>query len=208
MTAPFVTSVRVEPSDGPHDYVTVWIRGANVGTLCVGKGDGELLRALLVGDRDCTTGPMAFAKCDRRADVARYDAELAREARETLAGLPPGMTVRDATDAEQLHALAGTIREMRERGNSLMATDGIDAALVREARETIAGYTIVKMAPDGRLSLRDYRGSVHGDRAYLTPTFSPDVAPATIKRCAGCRAIAGDGPCPICGSCSFEEGEP
>jgi len=44
---PFVTSVRVERSSGPHEYVSIWIRGANCGTLCVGKGDGdELVRRL------------------------------------------------------------------------------------------------------------------------------------------------------------------
>lgn len=48
---PFITSVRVEGSDGagPHEWVSVWIRGQNVGTLCVGKGDGEDLKALLLG---------------------------------------------------------------------------------------------------------------------------------------------------------------
>lgn len=45
----FITSVDVR--QGPaHDYVTIWIRHANVGTLCVGKGDGEELRALLLGE--------------------------------------------------------------------------------------------------------------------------------------------------------------
>lgn len=44
MTRPpsFVTSVRVSPA-GAHEYVSVWIRGQNVGTLVVGKGDGEPL---------------------------------------------------------------------------------------------------------------------------------------------------------------------
>lgn len=47
---PFITSVRVEGSDGagPHEWVSVWIRGQNVGTLCVGKGDGVLLQTLLL----------------------------------------------------------------------------------------------------------------------------------------------------------------
>lgn len=51
MTKPeaFITSVRVEQSAGPHEYVSVWIRGASVGTLCVGKGDGEPLARLLQG---------------------------------------------------------------------------------------------------------------------------------------------------------------
>lgn len=153
---PFVSSVRVERSSGPHEYVSIWLRGQNVGTLCVRRGDGDELRRLLLHDgdatraeiRDCraelvsrrdviglaleaqrelqrltkqaarmlieakaeptgeryhqgraaaleellesmcppedsthdeavnTTGPMAFAKCDRRADVAHYDALL------------------------------------------------------------------------------------------------------------------------------------
>ena len=45
---PFITTVEVRASDGPHEYVSVWIRGQQVGTLCVGKGDGEPLRALLM----------------------------------------------------------------------------------------------------------------------------------------------------------------
>jgi hypothetical protein len=52
---PFISSVRVENSrvenskglDGPHEYVTVFIRGQNVGTLVVGAGDGLRLQELL-----------------------------------------------------------------------------------------------------------------------------------------------------------------
>lgn len=70
----FVTGVRVETTSGPHDYVTVWIRGANVGTLCVGKGDGDRIALVLQGCRcvvdgfferhgchkvDCTAPPVA-----------------------------------------------------------------------------------------------------------------------------------------------------
>jgi hypothetical protein len=84
---PFVTSVRVEKSSGPHEYVTVWLRGANVGTLVVGAGDGERLASLLRAGEICatvnTTGPMAFAKCERRADVAHYDALLGINPEET-----------------------------------------------------------------------------------------------------------------------------
>jgi hypothetical protein len=50
MTKPraFITSVDLRPSDGPHEYVTIYIRGQNVGTLCVGKGDGDALALLLM----------------------------------------------------------------------------------------------------------------------------------------------------------------
>ncbi len=49
MTQKFVTSVRIDASGGgPHEWVTVYIRGQNVGTLCVGRGDGPRLEALLV----------------------------------------------------------------------------------------------------------------------------------------------------------------
>jgi hypothetical protein len=52
MTRPaFITSVRIEKGDGPHEYVSVWIRGANVGTLCVREGEGEHLSLLLRGCR-------------------------------------------------------------------------------------------------------------------------------------------------------------
>jgi hypothetical protein len=49
MTKPkFISSVSVSESRGPHDYVNVFIRGQNVGTLVVGKGDAEPLRAVLM----------------------------------------------------------------------------------------------------------------------------------------------------------------
>lgn len=48
MTEPFITSVDVRCSRGGHEYVSVWIRGQNVGTLCVGKGDGQALREVLL----------------------------------------------------------------------------------------------------------------------------------------------------------------
>ncbi len=50
----FVSTVRVSAA-GPHEYVSVWIRGQNVGTLCVGKGDGEPLAWRLRGCR-CPEG--------------------------------------------------------------------------------------------------------------------------------------------------------
>lgn len=49
MQQKFVTSVRIDSSGGgPHEWVTVYIRGQNVGTLCVGRGDAAVLEALLV----------------------------------------------------------------------------------------------------------------------------------------------------------------
>lgn len=45
----FITSVRIEKGGGAHEYVSVWIRGANVGTLCVRDGEGEQLALLLRG---------------------------------------------------------------------------------------------------------------------------------------------------------------
>lgn len=44
----FITSVRIEKG-GAHEYVSVWIRGANVGTLCVREGDAERLALILRG---------------------------------------------------------------------------------------------------------------------------------------------------------------
>jgi len=45
-----VSCVRVEPYGGVHEGVTVWLRGANVGTLTVGDGEGRLLRHLLLSE--------------------------------------------------------------------------------------------------------------------------------------------------------------
>ncbi len=46
-----VTTVRVERYAGVHEGVTVWLRGMNVGTLTVGDGEGERLRALLLSEQ-------------------------------------------------------------------------------------------------------------------------------------------------------------
>ena len=43
----FISSVRVESGRGGHEYVTVFIRHACVGTLTVGEGDGLRLQELL-----------------------------------------------------------------------------------------------------------------------------------------------------------------
>lgn len=43
---PFISSVQVE-TFGAHEHVRVWVRGQLVGTLVVGKGDGERMRAAL-----------------------------------------------------------------------------------------------------------------------------------------------------------------
>jgi hypothetical protein len=44
-----VTSVRVERA-GAHERVTIWLRGANVGALTAGEGDGQRLRRLLLSE--------------------------------------------------------------------------------------------------------------------------------------------------------------
>ena len=52
----FITSVEVR--QGPaHDYVTIWVRHQCVGTLCLGKGDGEELRVRLLAGETSTHGP-------------------------------------------------------------------------------------------------------------------------------------------------------
>jgi len=46
MSAPFITSIRVE-TFGAHEHVRIWVRGQLVGTLIMGPGDGARLEALL-----------------------------------------------------------------------------------------------------------------------------------------------------------------
>lgn len=113
---PFVTSVRVERSSGPHEYVTVWLRGQNVGTLCVGQGDGDELRALLLSERslldrqaDASEAAgfphLADALRARRAQQGYADPVRPHEPDDEVFAAPPGVTVRDATDAEQVKAI-------------------------------------------------------------------------------------------------------
>ena len=50
LAAQLVSSVRVERHGGAHEGVTVWLRGAQVGALTVGEGDGQQLRRLLLSE--------------------------------------------------------------------------------------------------------------------------------------------------------------
>lgn len=86
----FITSVRIEKGGGAHEYVSVWIRGANVGTLCVREGDAERLALIL---RGCSC---AASYLDRHGEHALGC---------PLAGLGDrGVVVREATDDEQREA--------------------------------------------------------------------------------------------------------
>lgn len=75
---PFITSVEVRVGGGPHDYVTIWIRHQSVGTLCVGKGDGEELRLrLLAGETSTHTAeltPWMRGALDAMRDVKAGEA--------------------------------------------------------------------------------------------------------------------------------------
>jgi len=82
----FVTSVRVDHKPGaPHAYVTVWIRGANVGTLCVREDEAVPLEALLLGDRDKLDRIAAAADRVMGIDVLAREPELVERARESSA---------------------------------------------------------------------------------------------------------------------------
>lgn len=59
-----VTSTRIE-TRGAHDHVTVWIDGANSGTLIVGAGEGPALAALLTEEICACCG-------ERKADVDEW----------------------------------------------------------------------------------------------------------------------------------------
>ena len=76
---PFITSVRVD-GNGVHDFVTIFIRGQNVGTLCCGKGDGQPLAELLERDLPKTEADaIAWHELERRAAENRAaDEELTR----------------------------------------------------------------------------------------------------------------------------------
>lgn len=120
----FITSIRIEKGRGSHDYVTVWIRGANVGTLCVGKGDGEHLEFVLQGcicicdgffekfgchHMGCPVPGAHFIPCVREppAVFQRGTATIADGSVVQLADPEGvlGVQVREATDEEQRLAL-------------------------------------------------------------------------------------------------------
>lgn len=80
----FITSVAVEHSRGPHAYVSIWIRGQQVGTLCVGEGDAEPLRALLMGEREKLDIIAAAADKVLGIDVLADNPDLLERAAESV----------------------------------------------------------------------------------------------------------------------------
>lgn len=98
MSGAFVTSVRVDPKGG-HEYVSIWIRSAFVGTLCVGEGQGQRLCQLLQGEAELSAGEHRVTwrgsvldlVTDLRAVLRVVDlAELAQELGRLLNPDPPG----------------------------------------------------------------------------------------------------------------------
>lgn len=96
---PFITSVDVRTSGARHEYVSVWIRGQNVGTLCVGAGDGEPLKAVLLGE------PIYV-----RVEVPAQQFGENNAFKPSAAEMPAGVEVRAATDDEQRQALDDALR--------------------------------------------------------------------------------------------------
>ena len=69
-----ITSTRVE-TRGAHDHVTVWVDGANVGTLILGKGQGSWLVRKLGGAIEC---PSHGALCHDGRCAVREAAEVGK----------------------------------------------------------------------------------------------------------------------------------
>ena len=70
----FITSLRVESSGGGHEYVTVWIRGANVGTLCVGKRLPECPNPACINARLLARGAPGYRRSFHRMDAKLLEA--------------------------------------------------------------------------------------------------------------------------------------
>ena len=79
----FITSLRVESSGGGHEYLTIWIRGANVGTLCVGQRDGARLAELL-RIAEHRQGEAELGKGERRVTWRGSVGELITDLRDLL----------------------------------------------------------------------------------------------------------------------------
>lgn len=102
MSPAFITSVRVDHKPGaPHSYVTVYIRGANCGTLCVREEEAEPLRALLTGDREKLTPWMRGALDAITSVVPPVRPGLSEWC--SQAQVPPGTDPRYAIEPPPLH---------------------------------------------------------------------------------------------------------
>ncbi len=111
MTRPpaFITSVDVRPSGGPHEYVTIYIRGQNVGTLCVGKGDAEPLSLLLLPGMkpliEVSVEDLLARSSLGDPEAVRLRASAPPEAVDRVLARVDELEVRTATDEEQRQAL-------------------------------------------------------------------------------------------------------
>lgn len=129
----FITSVEVR--QGPaHDYVTIWIRHQSVGTLCVGKGDGEQLARRLRGPcPEC--GLVTQHKCSCRTGE--------EEARSGRYELTPWM--RGALEAMRDPERAQCTRcpkdlQADERTLEVAHGQGFDDVWIREEVERFVDY--------------------------------------------------------------------
>ena len=89
----FITSVDVRPSNGGHEYVTIFVRGQNVGTLCVGKGDAQPLALLLLPGMSPEEARYERDDADEIADLRRRERErraaLAVDSMPRVIGIDP-----------------------------------------------------------------------------------------------------------------------
>lgn len=176
--ASLITSVDVRQSGGSHEYVAVFIRGQNVGTLCVGKGDGEAVRKLLMAEPVYVEMPPPHAFGENNA-FRMLAAEDPGWLDPSTPPYPPAgssvVEVREATEDEQRQALERTLASMQ-----------------REARETLAGLspgkTVEACTDDPELLAERYPGRVRSEARQGTTVplgMQPDATTLGMARALG-----------------------
>jgi hypothetical protein len=152
----FITSVRVDHKPGaPHSYVTVYIRGANCGTLCVREEEAEPLRALLTGDREKLDLIAAAAAKVMGLDKLANHPELLEQVAEHV-----------QSEERRVHTLRSTAPVVVVKHND-WRPDPMPAV---EATE----YAAVRIPP-GPSTIRKHQGFI--DDPVRTPVFHPEVQP-------------------------------
>ncbi len=145
---PLVSSVVIH-IEGAHEAVNVWLRGAHVGKLLVGKGQGEALRNLLLLEHSRVG--RGIIEGERHCDewLIKDFNVLYRVTRDLLLCVGAG---DESTTARALNAVASQLERLRP---AYTLTEGVRSA-AREtgtihppSSEALANYEATKKAGEG-----------------------------------------------------------
>ncbi len=148
---PLVSSVVVH-TEGAHEAVNVWLRGAHVGKLLVGKGQGEPLRNLLLLEHSRVGQEIIGARQPSRSPDEWLIKDFNVLYRAAWAAMTAEPDARGNVDEALFDALGAQLLRLKP---AFDLTEGVRAAARETGRieppsdEALANYEATKKAGEG-----------------------------------------------------------